>query len=146
MSKRQQSNTKQHLNELYEQEKEKYQREIGTPDLSNQSQSKPTIRKKKSLMEWFTKDSVVALDDIVDYYQLPEISLSSDPLAWWNEKKDHFPILSHLAQKYLAVSATSTASERLFSDAGNLLTNKRTRMKPTLFKKIMFLKRNAGII
>jgi hypothetical protein len=46
----------------------------------------------------------------------------------------------------LAVSATSTASERLFFDAGNLLTNKRTRMKPQLFKRIMFLKRNAGSI
>src|SRR5436189_271238 len=60
------------------------------------------------------------------------------------EKKSKFPILSNLARKYLAVSATSTASERLFSDAGNLLTNKRTRMKPTLFKKIMFLKRNSS--
>src|SRR5438270_10974771 len=94
-------------------------------------------------MERLTKDSAVAIDEIVEYYQLPEIPLSLDPLAWWNEKRDRFPILSHLAQKYLAVSATSTASERLFSDAGNLLTNKRTRMKPKLFKKIMFLKRNS---
>jgi hypothetical protein len=59
-------------------------------------------------------------------------------------KKKTFPILSDLARKYLAVSATSTASERLFSDAGNLLTNKRIRIKPKLFKKIMFLKRNAS--
>ena len=98
------------MNELYEQEKEKYQREIGTPDLSNQSQSKSTIRKKKSLMERLTKDSVVALDEIVEYYQLPEISLSSDPLAWWNEKKDHFPILSHLAQKFLQLQRQVSVS------------------------------------
>ena len=59
------------------------------------------------------------------------------------KKKNKFPILSNLAQKYLAVSTTLTASEHLFSDARNLLTNKRTCMKPKLFKKIMFLKRNA---
>jgi hypothetical protein len=97
-------------------------------------------------MERLAKDTTVTLDEIAEYYKLPEISLSSDPLAWWSEKKDSFPILSRLARKYLAVSATSTASERLFSDAGNLLTNKRTRMKPQLFKRIMFLKRNAGSI
>jgi len=31
----------------------------------------------------------------------------------------------------------------LFSDAGNLLTAKRTRINPNLFKKLIFLKRNA---
>ena len=79
----------------------------------------------------------MTLDKIVEYYQLFEIPLSSNPLTWWDEKKDSFPILSRLAQKYLAVSATSTASERLFSDAGNLLTNKRTRMKPQHWLKLM---------
>jgi len=38
-------------------------------------------------MERLTKDSTVALNEIVEYYQLPEIPLSSDPLIWWNEKK-----------------------------------------------------------
>jgi hypothetical protein len=40
-------------------------------------------------------------------------------------------------------NAVSTPSERLFSDAGNLLTVKRTRMKPELFSRVMFLKRNS---
>ena len=81
---------------------------------------------------------------------LPPISnIHQEPFfvtnQWYvSEKKDKFPILSNLAQKYLAVSAISTASERLFSNAGNLLTNKRTCMKPKLFKKIMFLKKNAS--
>ena len=95
-------------------------------------------------MERLAKDTMIAPDEVGEYLKLYEIPLSSDPLVWWNEKKNQFPILSNLAQKYLAVSATSTASERLFSDAGNLLTNKRTRMKPKLFQKIMFLKRNAS--
>ena len=49
-----------------------------------------------------------------------------------------------MARIYLATPATSTPSERLFSDAGNLLTAKRTRMNSELFKRIMFLKRNSS--
>jgi len=48
-----------------------------------------------------------------------------------------------LAQIYLAILATSTPSERLFSNAGNLLTAKRTRLNPELFNRLMFLKKNA---
>ncbi|CAG8633777.1 3078_t:CDS:2 [Rhizophagus irregularis] len=45
-----------------------------------------------------------------------------------------------LAKIYLAASTTSTASERLFSDAGNLISVKRTHIAPELLKSIMFLK------
>ncbi|CAB4493299.1 unnamed protein product [Rhizophagus irregularis] len=84
--KNQQSNTKQRLNELFVNEKEKYQREIGVSDLPKRSQVKP-IKRKKSLMERLAKDTTVTLDEIAEYYKLPEIPLSSDPLAWWSEKK-----------------------------------------------------------
>ncbi|CAB5307485.1 unnamed protein product [Rhizophagus irregularis] len=43
----------------------------------------------------------------------------------------------------LFLYVTSTPSERLFSDAGNLLTAKRSKMNSELFKHVMFLKRNA---
>ena len=58
-------------------------------------------------------------------------------------KKDKYPILAKMARIHLAIPATSTPSERLFSDAGNLLSAKRTRMNSELFQRIMFLKRNA---
>ena len=48
-----------------------------------------------------------------------------------------------MARIYLAIPAASTSSERLFSDAGNLLSAKRSRMNSELFQRIMFLKRNA---
>ena len=152
----QKSNTEQHLRKLFEQEKKEISNTLNTSDISGTSGTFSNTSgisnisgisgglKRKTLMERLTKQSVIALDEVGEYLQLYEIPLQSNPLTWWNEKKDKFPILSNLAQKYLAVSATSTASERLFSDAGNLLTNKRTCMKPKLFKKIMFLKRNAN--
>jgi len=63
---------------------------------------------------------------------------------WWHDQQKSFPVLSRLAKKYLAVSACSTSSERLFSDAGNILTSKRTRMSPKLFQKMLFLKKNSN--
>jgi hypothetical protein len=48
-----------------------------------------------------------------------------------------------MARIHLTIPATSTPSERLFSDAGNLLSAKRSRMNSELFQHIMFLKRNA---
>jgi hypothetical protein len=139
----QQINTKHHLKKLFEKEKDNYQPSATISSPQSTSQSKSSM-KRKTLMARLSKPNVVVTNEVEEYLHLPEISLESDPLAWWNEKKETFPILSDLARKYLAVSATSTASERLFSDAGNLLTNKRTKMKPKLFKKIIFLKRNAS--
>jgi len=82
-------------------------------------------------------------DEVCLYLQLEEINLEANPFTWWYERREKFPILSFLAKKYLAVYACSTASERLFSDAGNLLTAKRAKMGHRLFKKLMFLKWNS---
>lgn len=82
-------------------------------------------------------------DEIGIYLQLEEIELDANPFTWWYERREKFPILNFIAKKYLAVYACSTASERLFSDAGNVLSAKRTRMCPRLFKKLIFLKRNG---
>jgi hypothetical protein len=61
---------------------------------------------------------------------------------WWKHNKNRFPVLSELATKYLCAPATSTPSERLFSQAGNTMTSKRTKLNPLLFEKIVFLKKN----
>lgn len=99
-------------------------------------------QKKRSLFDAFTKSST-AEDEISEYLALEEIPFDKDPYPWWNERKEKFPILSQLARKILAIRAASTPSERLFSVAGNLLTVKRTRIKPDLFSRVMFLKRNG---
>ena len=100
-------------------------------------------KKKNALLASLRKPSTRSCDEVDEYFQLEEIDLESNPFTWWHEWKEKFPILSFLAKKYLSAYACSTASERLFSDAGNLLTAKRTRISPSLFKKLIFLKRNA---
>ncbi|EXX67403.1 zinc finger BED domain-containing protein 4-like [Rhizophagus irregularis DAOM 181602=DAOM 197198] len=101
-------------------------------------------RKKRSLFYAFTKSSTsTAENEVNEYLALDEIPFESDPYAWCNDRKEKFPVLSQLARKKLGIRVASTPSERLFSDVGNLLTVERTRMKPELFSRVMFLKRNG---
>ncbi|CAG8802425.1 2049_t:CDS:1, partial [Racocetra persica] len=62
------------------------------------------------------------------------------------EQQKNFCILSELARKYFAIQATSSASERLFSDARNIITNKRTSLKLEVFETLIFLKRNGLVV
>ena len=82
-------------------------------------------------------------DEVLRYAKLGNIKVKDDPLIWWVNHRDSFPTLLQLARKYLSISATSVPSERLFSDASNHISAKRTRLAPDLVNKILFLKCNS---
>ena len=108
---------------------------ITSPQLTSNQSSLFSIFKQNSTKE-----------EVAIYLSLPELDFNFDPFVWWRDHKERFPILSKLARIYLPIPATSTPSERLFSDAGNLLTAKRTRLNPELFNRLMFLKKNASFV
>ncbi|KAG7167314.1 AC9 transposase-like 4 [Homarus americanus] len=54
------------------------------------------------------------------YLNQPCLQEDGDPLGYWKAKQPEFPVLTRLAAKYLAISATSVPVERLFSMAGKL--------------------------
>ncbi|GES79255.1 zinc finger BED domain-containing protein 1-like [Rhizophagus clarus] len=81
-------------------------------------------------------------DEITTYFLLPVARENKNPLYWWKSKQENFPVLSIIARKYLGIPATSVASERLFSDAGNHIIAKRSLLDPALLGKMVFLKRN----
>ena len=84
-------------------------------------------------------------NELEKYLNITNVAGNIDPLIWWKEKKNDFPNLAILASKYLCLSATSVPSERLFSDVGNHITNKRNRLSSKIVSDILFLKRNMKL-
>ncbi|CAG8783243.1 6768_t:CDS:2, partial [Racocetra persica] len=76
--------------------------------------------------------SVAAEDEVLRYIGIRQINIDQDPLKWWDMNKSEFPVLSHLAQKYLSIPATSVPSKRSFSTACNYISAKRTQLSPDL--------------
>ena len=57
-------------------------------------------------------------------------------------KRDEYPRLKIIARILLAATASEAASERMFSDCGNIKTKKRNRLSPEHLGRIVFVKRN----
>lgn len=76
------------------------------------------------------------------YKTLPKLgsSHSDNPLAWWSSHARDYPLLAAVARKWLAVPASSAASERVFSSAGLTVSNKRTRLRVDIVSILVFLK------
>jgi hypothetical protein len=64
----------------------------------------------------------------------------ANPLLYWKENENKFPILAKLATKYLSVPASSAPVERLFSIASKVFRPDRMRMKDETFETLMILK------
>lgn len=76
------------------------------------------------------------------YLQSIKPDADSNPLLWWREFSASFPNLAILAKKYLCICDTSSPSERLFSVAGNIVTEKRSLLDPEKVNMLSFLASN----
>lgn len=71
----------------------------------------------------------IAADEIKSYlYDCSGAHPDDEPLPWWKSNARRYPVLALMAKDYLAIPATSAASERAFSRAGLLITDRRTRL------------------
>ena len=68
-------------------------------------------------------------------------------LLWWKLKRaPTFLIMSRVARSVLCILASSSKSELNFSDAGNTLTKKRFRLKPTIVNDLLFVRSNQDLV
>ncbi|XP_025197933.1 zinc finger BED domain-containing protein 4-like [Melanaphis sacchari] len=80
------------------------------------------------------------------YLSLPSVSLHCNPLKWWKLFHSEFPTLAKLATKYLCIQGTSVLSERIFSCAGNVITDHRSSLSPEHAEELIFLSMNAKYV
>jgi len=84
--------------------------------------------------------------ELEKYVSLPFISLDADPLQWWKLYHSQLPTISLLAMKYLCIPGTSVPSERIFSSAGNIITDHRSLLSPGHAEELIFLSMNSKFI
>lgn len=77
------------------------------------------------------------------YIEESPIPREEDPLAWWDKHGGLFPKLQEQAKKFLCAPATSVPSERLFSKAGELVSQRRSCLKDNHVNMILFLNKNT---
>ena len=87
-----------------------------------------------------------AFIEVKRYFEERNVDRKEDPLQWWKENGARFPHLMILAKKYLAIPGSSVPSERLFSKAGELISEKRSQLKPKNVDTILFLNKNLNSV
>ena len=137
---------------------------VPSPAATVQDEPEPEIpaspKKKKTLSSYFdfqtpTPNRAPPTREVIEkelnlYVLLPVATArpgqkEMEPLKWWQENEQNFPLVAKLARKYLCVPATSSPSERVFSTSGNIVTCHRATLKPSRVEELTFLARNLDV-
>ncbi len=153
---------KYHAEAILKSEFDKYhelQQQQLSSNNNNNNKNKKIQQKKKPLS--------ISLDDIFDLPTSPDklqddtqsktefdkyiadetkIDKDMNILSYWNNNKSLYPTLAIIAQRVLSIPATNTSIERLFSDSGNTITNRRTRLQTSKVNQLLFIRRNLSTL
>ena len=78
--------------------------------------------------------------------QEPTPNVNANPLQWWQLNGSRYPRLLNLAVNYLGTLATSTPCERVFSEAGEIVSGLRVNLKPSTVDILVFLSKNLPAV
>ena len=84
----------------------------------------------------------LTLQQEIDLYILAGRAENDDPsslLPWWKTRQLMFPKLAKVARAVLCIPATSSSSERNFSRAGLIVTDKRSRIAPEVVNNLLVI-------
>ncbi|KAL4103902.1 hypothetical protein QTP88_019219 [Uroleucon formosanum] len=75
-----------------------------------------------------TNPTSAAIVEVDKYLQERLIPRHENPLKWWKDNQNVYPCLFELMKKRLCVLATSVPCERIFSKAGQTISEKRNNI------------------
>ena len=84
-------------------------------------------------------------DELDKRYDEPCESEDINPFNWWASNQTRFPSIAVVARQYLAIPATSVASERLFSKCGLIYSNRRAALSPQHMEQLVFLSHSLQV-
>ena len=88
------------------------------------------------------QDQTILMKEFSTYEILPLYS-GTNILNWWKSHTEMLPVLSKLARLYLAIPATSTQSERVFSASGS---SSRSTFEPGKVEGLVVINKNKTIL
>lgn len=92
------------------------------------------IERKRKRANSVTRDK----DEYTRYVEgQPSTEVIDDMLGWWRAHADEYPILAKMAVDVLSIPATSAEIERVFSQAGRLLSDDRNSLYEGMVEAIM---------
>lgn len=101
------------------------------------------VKRRSFLEEFMDEDSMSGpADDEISVFMRSTMNAdrSIDVLSWWMQNQKRYPTLAKTARDVLAVQASSVASESCFSDAGNLITDRRTSLSDESIRNCILLR------
>lgn len=105
------------------------------------SQVTPRLTRKSSTNSDSSTSDDVEEDELTAYTSYVwTADANIDLIKWWQERESIFPVLSKFAVFIHSIPASSIPSEKKFSDAGNVITNKRTSLRPDFIEGILMLR------
>jgi hypothetical protein len=80
-------------------------------------------------------------DEVMEYMKMKiNYPTGENVLLWWKKHSTIFPQLSRLALPLLSIPASSTTSERVFSETGRILEARRQQLNPDSVDSLVFLR------
>ncbi|XP_034472828.1 zinc finger BED domain-containing protein 4-like isoform X2 [Drosophila innubila] len=109
-----------------------------TPEsTSNEASSKFSFLQNKPKVKSTRADAIIATRQYMEKENIPD---TCDPLKYWEMTADNE--LKLVAKKFFCIQASSCESERVFSKAGQTISDRRTRLKHEVVDQLLFLNRN----
>jgi hypothetical protein len=161
---------KQQASELLQAQIEQRSRTIHSSSIASQLQSLPAVtdaadiassitaegniseKKRKNLLSLcFDKprSSTSSMDEF-NSWMSSTLTLddgeSEDILRFWSQYGHLFPTIAAIARDAIAIPASNTCVERLFSKSKAMITDKRTNMGVEKIDRMLFLRKNLNIL
>jgi uncharacterized membrane protein len=87
-----------------------------------------------------------AITEVQRYVEESILGRQQDPLLWWIKHQHSYPTLSKLVVRKFNMLATSVPCERVFSKAGNVVSERRSRLSSQHVEKLLFLNSNSYLL